>query len=312
MFQYILIAFGSEFESSLTFTPWRPWEDKPIDLALSLSTLLKLNDSSFHERTVNSLETNEIEDHSLLRHDRVDFASHDISISKIELDYLPLLVNFVKTMRTKYIHTKNVLDNDMQVSYNSKLKNVLFPKFKIEKILSFEQQYYNKLSNTHCTKNFNYNSNVLFRWLKDYRKILKEYLPQIKHEVLLSSIREISKRTICENIESIYKIMDYFETLRPKISRFVIRSTFLKLRYKLILDKLPSLFSYYNFCERFINLYELLIKRYIKEVNDPRNMNRRLYLMSLNLSRLMNNKDDFMTALENKLAFLISTSKPNL
>ncbi|WUR02502.1 uncharacterized protein VNE69_02029 [Vairimorpha necatrix] len=226
---------------------------------------------------------------------RKSVVSSELSNVKMKNIKLYDLENFVWFMKAKYIEYHNAHKVENNLNDNEKLN--LFNNFLIlwnsEKVDvdgpsgSYKFQS-NKIYNRY--KNFCRKNNI---WIKYYCEINNKYLPQIKNEIKRSSIQDFSKKIIIDNLELISQAMAYFEKLFPKYLNYRLHANLLKTLYKLIIERFPLLFEYFNIIERFIDLYEMIINQCIKKVDDSIRIKFILKKMSCNITKIINEQDFF-------------------
>ncbi|WUR04413.1 uncharacterized protein VNE69_08168 [Vairimorpha necatrix] len=213
-----------------------------------------------------------------------------------EPTYIDDIINFVKLMRTVYLYdnTFTVNENVAEKYDKAEIFNNLFTVWESEyhetsdkKIEKFSEQ--NK-------KKYRRNGIIISNYSTNFKKINNWFLPTIKIEIQNSTIQAESKRAIIDKIDNISRVMSYFAKLKPLYLRYQYNCNQIKLKHKLCLERFSYLFDYFNLCERFIELYELIIEQYIIVLPHQYKMNRTLFEMSKHLNYVFKKRHCFLTA----------------
>ncbi|WUR04417.1 uncharacterized protein VNE69_08172 [Vairimorpha necatrix] len=294
MFLNIFLIVSSDTIDSLTLNSLIPLEVRTNDIPLDLSHKLKIES----EENLKSIEPS-TRKFNTCNHRPKPYKrdQHIKSNSYEDQSLMSLLLNFLKLMRTKYLKKTNSNINEDMIAFNNLIKL-----WEEENIISKYNYKKNKFPNLDYLKKYKSNYVTYSRWMSYLRKLLNEYLPYIKNEISLSSIEENSKRVIIENINNISRAMMYYENLTPKYLNYVYHTTTLKLHYFLIVSRFPYLFDHFNLCGNFVNLYEMIIELYISKTQESSTMKKALYQMSMYITRLMDNRVQFLLAIRNMLA----------
>ncbi|WUR04416.1 uncharacterized protein VNE69_08171 [Vairimorpha necatrix] len=218
---------------------------------------------------------------------------------------MPLLLNFIKLMKTNYITHETHCNYEFFPHYNmkSQIFDNLFQKWENE-YFCIEKNVKKKFSSSYYLNSYQISYRIFFRWLRNFKQVLYVYLPQIKWEVENSVIVELSKIKITQKIHYICRAMAYFVKLKSKNLRYTIHTSALKSQYKRMIDRFPFLFNYFNFCKNFIDLYKMLLEHYILIIHNTHEMKQTLYLMSCILTRLMDNQEIFLKSIQDMLILL--------
>ncbi|WUR03399.1 uncharacterized protein VNE69_04220 [Vairimorpha necatrix] len=145
---------------------------------------------------------------------------------------------------------------------------------------------------------------IINKFSHNFKRLNDVFLPTIKNEVESSSIDTISKSLIIENIDIISRTISYFAKLKPTYLKYNYNTDTMILYHRLSLERFPYPFDYFNLCKRFINLYELIIKRYIIFSSNHCIINQLLYDMSINLTYVFKKRHEFLEVTQNIIILL--------
>ncbi|WUR02500.1 uncharacterized protein VNE69_02027 [Vairimorpha necatrix] len=210
-------------------------------------------------------------------------------IPKVKIVELSEIESFVVFMKTQYHKNNNSVTEENTLNDEEKLNLfnnflILWEKQKLElKGTLVNWKFYSKDKYSEYKNCYIRNS----KWIKNYSEIIKKYFPQIECELEKAPIDEMSKKLITENLKSISRAMTYFEGLFPKYIHYGLHANLLKALYKLIIERFPLLFDYFNITERFINFYEIIINQHIRKVRDSNDLKIILKKMSNNLTKML-------------------------
>ncbi|WUR04412.1 uncharacterized protein VNE69_08167 [Vairimorpha necatrix] len=220
--------------------------------------------------------------------------------------YINEILNFVDLMRTKYLNTKTL--NILEISPEDIDKRIIFDNL----FIIWQNEQYEvsnirmkKFSDRNLKKYRKY-CKIINMYSNNFKKINRVFLFIIKKIVEASSISEMVKNAIIENIDLISSTMSYFEKFKPGKLRHDLNFDSLNLKYKLSLKRFPYLFDYFNFVEKFIVLYELIIDHHILVFHNQCIMNRVVYDMSINLTYVFEKRQVFLEATQNILTLFQS------
>ncbi|WUR04425.1 uncharacterized protein VNE69_08179 [Vairimorpha necatrix] len=157
-----------------------------------------------------------------------------------------------------------------------------------------------EFTNTKDYKEYHKINVIANRWLNSFAKISTFFLPRLKNEIEKSSFSENVKKSIIEDIKSLYCVMKYYNKLRPKHIRYKYELSTLIFYYKAMIERYPYLFDDFDLYGRFIDLYERIVNQNL-EIANSNILNRLLYDMSENLSYILYNPNGLIDNLKGLL-----------
>ncbi|WUR04423.1 uncharacterized protein VNE69_08178 [Vairimorpha necatrix] len=306
MFQHILYVFGSELQNF--------YELDHIRELYSVENELLQEDNYGDEHVINENLQSQINsipnekncNRNSCSYEGDYFMSSESSIKNNDPAMRSYITNFLVRTKKKYPKSFNnkTYENITNINSCTKIFNELFDQWEKEKTtmkVSFITYKFKDAKDYKKYRKLNRKTNL---WLRNFGKIFKFFLPQIKNELERSSINKNVKISMIENINSIIRVMDYFEQLKPKFVRFSHSTEMLKFYYTTMIDRFPYLFDYFNLAGRFVYLYEMIIELYIKKVNESYDMDKILYNMSFNLEYVLKNSDSLIKDIQAMLTML--------
>ncbi|WUR05217.1 uncharacterized protein VNE69_12202 [Vairimorpha necatrix] len=273
MFQYILLIFCSKHDQGKNFEPL--YEQKP-----NCNSNVKISCVNIIDISITAKSLKE----QALPSQREKPTQSEAKIKKHELNYLQELLGFVYLMETNYLNTKTIKTNEKLLTCY--LRFVTFDNLFRIWINEHHQVSINevKVFPKDIWKKYRKCCMIINKFSHNIKRLNDVFLPTIKSEVESSSIDTISKSLIIENIDIISSTISYFAKLKPTYLKYNYNTDTMILYHRLSLERFPYLFDYFNLCKRFINLYELIIKRYIIFSSNHCIINQLLYDMSINLT----------------------------
>ncbi|WUR04415.1 uncharacterized protein VNE69_08170 [Vairimorpha necatrix] len=293
MFQCLLVVIGSDIPKEQNIITWRPWETQinttPLDLTLKPVINAPSSSRISSKTQISCPYTKKL--------DKIEILDIESNLQdKIENNLYYIKANHLKI---RQFNDRTKLFKDLLQKWSDEVFNIRYDHLASHFLDDKAQKKYNRLNNL---------SN---NWLRNFKEILDFYLPQIKIEVMKSSIAEISKSTIFENIKDISDAMRYYDNLKPKNLKYTSKSNLLKIHYKLMIDRFPYLFDYFNLFRKFISLYEMIIPLYSQKVLISLRMIQIFYPMSMNLTYIAKNRENFYTYISCMLEMLEALELPN-
>ncbi|WUR02503.1 uncharacterized protein VNE69_02030 [Vairimorpha necatrix] len=230
---------------------------------------------------------------------------------KSEIELLFGIFKFVTYMKRYNIYNNDVHDNIDYSNRRVKCFYALLHQWESKKIeIERTNKKYRFIDNDICKKYISsYCGNS--RWMKNYSKIINEYFPNIKNEIENSKIEKKFKQLILETLDSIKRAMVYFESINPKNLSYYSHGNILKVRYTLLIYRLPYLYDYFDLCGNFINLYEIIIEQYIKKIDNSNNMIKTLFLMSEKIEKIIIHRESFFELIKQKIKWLENLKEIN-
>ncbi|WUR04411.1 uncharacterized protein VNE69_08166 [Vairimorpha necatrix] len=284
MFQYVLLVLSGTLENNSNNILWRGWEMQSRNFGLNQDELMI-------QATVQKKSS----------------FSYNACVSRELLEKIEVFVDLMKQI---YLNTESytALKNIFNFEERAKIFHDAFQNWKKEKFLcpadvgtykfpEKNKEFIKQIETKMCYCKYK-------KWVNNFNKVLNINLPKINEEIIKSSIEEGSKRLITNNIKYLHEVMSYYRRLQPENLSYEYNTNTLKLYYRLMVSRFPYLFDYFNLCERFITLYELIFENFIKKVDDHYKMICELYLMSMNLIYVLKNRENFLIDIRTNLALI--------
>ncbi|WUR04420.1 uncharacterized protein VNE69_08175 [Vairimorpha necatrix] len=296
MFFYILLIDSSELANDQDLSLWRPWENSQheCEVKFEIKSEICLHNNS--KSPFDYFERFEGANKKFLPYKR---KSRKMCVSTLlnKPDYLRLTLNFLKLMKKMRL---KIYTNLNMKDYNYRIVDFMkmFQKWGTETQIVKDNFSIKKFSDPKYLMKYKKYNKKITTWLGNFSVIINYFLPMIKKELEKSNILDESKTSIIENIDNISRVMSYYDNIKSKNLPYNHDAMVLKLYYTTMLKRFPYLFDCFNLCERFINLYEMIIKYHKKNSNEKSDMIRILYECSQYLSKILRTTDKFLKNVE--------------
>ncbi|WUR04414.1 uncharacterized protein VNE69_08169 [Vairimorpha necatrix] len=293
--QYMLHRTLYDMSKNLTYKYFEPLNQQIV----LYDNNVENNGFNHYDTSNTSTDLNEESSYS----QRENPTASDNLVLQSERNHVIRIVRFVKYMKKKhlYIKTSKIHTNILECYHKSVTFNNAFAIWQNEHYETFPIKV--KKFSDQDLKKYNKYYKTIRIFENNFRRINDLFLPTIKNEVESSSINTKSKSLFIENLDKISSTMSYFVKLKPKNLKYNINIDTLILYHKLVLERFPYLFDYFELCKRFVNMYELIIEKNEILANECM-MIRTLYDMSKNLTYIFKKKYAFLSATQNILTLL--------